>query len=377
MIVLAFIFWICYCEQMKKKKHEVSSHFSVEVLKQRYLECECPLERTHWHIIWLLADTTHLRTPREVAEIVGCTPDWVRKLLKRYNAEGEAAMRDKRKNNGRQRILDETQQAALEAALSSPPADGGLWTGPKVAAWISETLKRPVSDVSGWKYLKRLGYTLQTPRPQHQSAATPDAQQTFKKKLRERVAELEGQHPEKSVEVWAEDEARVGLLPVHRRVWAKQGERPTVPVCPSYKWLYGFGFVRPQTGETYWLLMPSVSVEVMNLALAEFARDVNPEGKKQIILLLDRAGFHTGKDLDVPQGIELFYLPPYTPELQPAERLWPLLREVVANKVFKTLSDLEEVLVKRCQWFSKNRKKVQEHVGFQWICKMEKQYGSR
>ena len=80
--------------------------------------------------------------------------------------------------------------------------------------------------------------------------------------------------------------------------------------------------------------MPSVSVEVMNLALTEFARDVNPEGKKQIILLLDRAGFHTGKDLEVPQGIELFYLPPYTPELQPAERLWPLLREAVANKVF-------------------------------------------
>ena len=62
--------------------------------------------------------------------------------------------------------------------------------------------------------------------------------------------------------------------------------------------------------------------------------------------------------------IEL-YLPPYTPELQP--RLWPLLREAVVNKVFTTLSALEETLVKRCQWFSKNRKKVQAHVGFQWI----------
>ena len=60
----------------------------------------------------------------------------------------------------------------------------GLWTGPKVAAWISETLQRPVSDVSGWKYLKRLGWTLQTPRPQHQAAAPPDEQQAFKKNLR-------------------------------------------------------------------------------------------------------------------------------------------------------------------------------------------------
>ena len=350
----------------------------MEVVKQRYLECECLRERTHWHIIWLLADSTHPRTPRQVAEIVGCTPDWVRKLLKRYNAQGEAALRDKRKDNKGQRFLDETQQAALEAALSAPPADGGLWTGPKVAAWISETLQRRVSDVSGWKYLKRLGYSLQTPRQHHQRAATPDVQQTFKKKLKERVATLESQHPEKLVEVWAEDETRLGLLPVHRRVWAKQGERPIAPVCPAYKWFYGLGFVRPQTGETYWkLLMPSVSVEVMNLALAEFARDVNPEAKKQIILLLDRAGFHRGKDLEVPQGIELFYLPPYTPELQPAERLWPLLREVVVNKVFTTLSALEDAVVKRCQWFSENRKKVQAHVGFQWICKIEKQYESR
>ena len=126
--------------------------------------------------------------------------------------------------------------------------------------------------------------------------------------------------------------------------------RATAPVCPAYKWLYGFGFVRPQTGETYWLLMPTVSVEVMNLALAEFARDVNPEAKKQIVLLVDRAGFHTSKAVQVPAGIELFYLPPYSPELQPAERLWPLLREVIANRVLKTLSSLEKVLVNRCQW---------------------------
>lgn len=169
---------------MKKKKHEVFPHFSVEVLREKYLECECPRERTHWHIIWLLADPTHPRTPREVAEIVGRTPDCVRKLLKRYNTEGEAALQDKRKNNGGKRLLDETQQAALEVALSSPPADGGLWTGPKVAAWISETVQRSVSDVSGWKYLKRLGYSLQALRPQHQAAATPEAQRAFKKNLR-------------------------------------------------------------------------------------------------------------------------------------------------------------------------------------------------
>ena len=120
----------------------------------------------------------------EAAEIVGRTQDCVRKLLKRYNAQGEAGIQDSRKNNGAKRLLDETQQAALEVALSSPPADGGVWTGPKVAAWISEIVQRSVSDVSGWKYLKRLGWTGQTPRPQHQAAATADGQQAFKKTKR-------------------------------------------------------------------------------------------------------------------------------------------------------------------------------------------------
>ena len=362
---------------MKNPKHGVSPHLSIEALKQRYLACECPRERMRWHAIWLLADTEHPRKPREVADIVGCTPDCVRKLRRHYNADGEEALRDKRKTNGGRPFLDASQQASLEKALSAPPIDGGLWTGPKVATWISETLKRPVSAVTGWKYLRRLGWTLQRPRPQHQAAATPEAQQTFKKKVEARVAALKSEHPEKPVEVWAEDETRLGLLPVHRRVWAKKGVRPTAPVCPAYKWLYGFGFVRPQTGETYWLLLPTVSVEVMNLALAEFARDVNPEAKKQIVLLVDRAGFHISKAVQVPAGIELFYLPPYSPELQPAERLWPLLREVIANRVLKTLSSLEKVLVNRCQWFSKNWDIVQAQVGFQWICEIEKQYESR
>ena len=194
-----------------------------------------------------------------------------------------------------------------------------------------------------------------------------------KKKVADQVATLQRQHPDKRVEVWAEDETRLGLLPVQRRVWAKEGVRPIAPVCPAYKWLYGFGFVRPKTGETYWLLMPTVNVDVMNRALSEFSAAVNPEGKKQILLILDCAGFHTSDAVEVPEGIELFYLPPYSPELQPAERLWPLLKEVIANRVLKTLCELEEVIVNRCRWFLNHCEIVQSHVGFEWICKIDTQ----
>ena len=112
----------------------------------------------------------------------------------------------------------------------------------------------------------------------------------------------------------------------------------------------------------------------MNIALSEFAKAVNPGNKKRILLLVDRAGFHTGKELVVPEGIGLVYLPPYTPELEPAARIWPLLRESVANRVFKTLDALEAVLVRRCRRLLQNWEVVQQHVGFEWICKTEKQH---
>jgi transposase len=80
----------------------------------------------------------------------------------------------------------------------------------------------------------------------------------------------------------------------------------------------------------------------MNRVLCEFARDVNLGGRKQILLVVDGAGFHRSDALEVPDGIELFYLPPYPPELQPAERLWLLLKAVIANRVLKTLCELEE-----------------------------------
>ena len=166
---------------MKNTKHRVSPHFSIEALKQRYLECECPRERMRWHAIWLLADTEHPRTPREVADIVGCTADCVQKLHRHYNADGEAALRDKRKTNGGVPSLMRHSKHPLKKHFRHRLLIVGFWTGPKVAAWISGTLQRPVSAVTGWKYLRRLGWTLQRPRPQHQAAATPEAQQTFKK----------------------------------------------------------------------------------------------------------------------------------------------------------------------------------------------------
>ncbi len=87
---------------------------------------------------------------------------------------------------------------------------------------------------------------------------------------------------------------------------------------PQYEWVWVYGFVRPRTGDTEWLLLPRVNKELMGLALEHFARAVGAGPTKQVIVLLDRAGWHTSDKVVIPEGIHLEFLPAYSPELQPA-----------------------------------------------------------
>jgi transposase len=212
---------------------------------------------------------------------------------------------------------------------------------------------------------------LDTPR-KYPGPPTPPRRATLtsrrlSKKLPERVKEVREAHPKtRVVELWAEDEMRVGLKPVLRRVWAPWGKRPVAKVKRRYKWVYVYGFVRPTTGETYWLILPTVNVEMFSLALKHFAQGVGAGEEKHILLVVDQAGWHTGGEVEVPKGIELEFLPARSPELMPSERLWPLINERVANRLFEELNDLQEALVERCLSLSEQPESVQGHTLYHW-----------
>ncbi len=166
--------------------------------------------------------------------------------------------------------------------------------------------------------------------------------------------------------VWAEDEHRLGLLPVVRRVWAPRGQRPTAWVRRRYEWLYVYAFVRPTTGQSWWCLLPTVSTEAMSAALAAFVADEGIDADHRAVLVLDGAGWHTSAKLIVPTGIDLVALPPASPEVQPVERVWSLLDEPVANQTFADLDALEEVLITRCQTLRADRATIKAHTRFHW-----------
>jgi DDE superfamily endonuclease len=189
--------------------------------------------------------------------------------------------------------------------------------------------------------------------------------------LRGRLRRLRRAHPGKAVEVWAQDEARFGLKPIARRVWAPRGRRPRCCGRARYEWLYVYGFTRPATGQTFTAILPRVNAERMGEALAAFAAWADPSGGKVLVLLVDNAGWHTAKRLAVPANVVLHFLPPCTPELQPAEPLWPLVREAVANRSIGRIGRLRALLRARLAYLAGNPAAVQPVVGFRWAVRLE------
>ena len=157
----------------------IVGHLSVEELEARYRAARDVTEARHVQAIWLLAQG---RTVLEVSQVLAFVPRWVTQLAARYNASGPEALGDRRRRNGKAAsLLTEEVLSALAERVRTPPEDGGLWSGPKLAAWMARHLGlRRVHPQRGWEALKRIGWSPQAPRPRHARAATPEQRAAFK-----------------------------------------------------------------------------------------------------------------------------------------------------------------------------------------------------
>ncbi len=184
--------------------------------------------------------------------------------------------------------------------------------------------------------------------------------------LQQRIDTMKAGRPQRRIERWCQDEARLGRKPIVRKVGALRSQHPVAHNHTRYEWLYVYGLVRPTTRQTYWLILPTVNTAAMNLALAEFARHVGAGPFKHILLVVDNARWHTSKQLVLPPGIELVYLPPARPELQPAERLWPFVRQAVANRTFPSLASWQDSLVERCLLLRAQPQVIHGATNYHW-----------
>ena len=135
------------------------------------------------------------------------------------------------------------------------------------------------------------------------------------------------------------DEARFGQQGTLTNVWAPRGSRPTAVKQTRYEWVYLYAAVEPTTGESVALLAPNVNTGTFNVFLKMLAAEVKSD--EHVVLIMDQAGWHRSRTMELPDCITVLLLPPYSPELNPVENLWHYLRSHhVSNRAYDDYDEL-------------------------------------
>jgi hypothetical protein len=138
----------------------------------------------------------------------------------------------------------------------------------------------------------------------------------------------------KPIEVWFQDEARLGQKNGRTRIWAQTGTRPRLPADQRYQNAYLFGAICPRLGKGAALVLPSANTAAMQMHLDEISRNV--AARAHAVVLMDRAAWHSTDKLKLPKNLSIILLPSRSPELNPVENVWQYLRQNwLANSVFE------------------------------------------
>jgi DDE superfamily endonuclease len=167
------------------------------------------------------------------------------------------------------------------------------------------------------------------------------------------------------IKLFFQDESRFGRISQAIACWSPKGKRPIVPSQIIREYTYAYTAICPQDGENVSLILPSMATPCLNLHLAELSKRYP---NNHIVLVWDGAGSHRSDTLEIPDNMTLIQLPPYSPELNPVENFWKVLKATgFYNRTFHSLTEVEDLLENRLKQFGDNPQTVQSIVAYDWI----------
>ena len=177
--------------------------------------------------------------------------------------------------------------------------------------------------------------------PETGSARARGVQKNFPRTLAAHIGHLP---KDRRIEIWFQDEARLGQKNGRTRLWAKTGTRPRLPADQRYDNAYLFGAICPRRGKGAALMLPKANTNAMQMHLNEISRNV--AARAHAVVLMDRAGWHKTERLKVPKNLTIILLPSRSPEPNPVENIWQYLRQNwLSNRVFE---DYDAILDAGC-----------------------------
>ncbi|NCX55487.1 MAG: IS630 family transposase [Rhodobacterales bacterium] len=292
----------------------------------------------------------------EIAEVVGRDRSCIQRWFDRFKQGGFKALLSRGNSGGRPSGCVDEVQAFLKAGL-----EAGKWnTAGQAKSALEKQFNQTFRYHTVWHWVKKCSGVLRRPRPLHkkQDKEQKNAyQRSFLGHLRK--LELPAGKP---VKVWFADESRYGLLPVIRRVWTLKGLRPHSPWQTKYQWSYCYGALDVVEGDSVFMQSPSVNHQWTHQFLKQICKEYPAH---EHVVVWDVAGFHS-KDSNhwiVPDGVHILTLPPYCPELNPIEKLWDLIQDHTANKIWDTIEKLDGVVSKLLENWWSNPRRVLRLVG--------------
>lgn len=164
------------------------------------------------------------------------------------------------------------------------------------------------------------------------------------------------------IRLYFQDEARFGRINTIQKCWCMKGVIPSVKQQLIREYSYLFTAVCPQTGNTCSLVMPYANTNTMNIFLQTLSKQQQNE---RIVLCMDKAGWHTTRQLEIPKNIIVWHLPPYSPELNPVELIWRELRaKYFNNKTFQSLEQVDEYLCFAIEDYTQNLETIKQLTQF-------------
>ena len=230
-------------------------------------------------------------------------------------------------------------------------------------AWIEKRTQQRLSESGVRKVLRRMGGKLKVPRKSHVKK-DPVKAEAFKRELPANLAKLAGEAASagQRVRLWVLDEHRYGLLPVIRRVWGQRGVRVHAPYATRYQWGYLHEALEVDGDHRLELLFtPCIDQDVHVLFLQQLSA-TDPAALH--VVIQDQAGFHLpAHDPRVPQNLRLLPLPPYSPELNPVEKLGDLVKDRVCNRIYPNLRRLEDHILAALRPWRTDQTRVAALIG--------------
>ena len=297
----------------------------------------------------------------QIAAAVGVSRATVFNYLETEESSGVTALLTRGHSGGPDPTLGGKEQVAFVEQLQL----GKFRRAKEAQAWIKARTKKSLALSSVYKLLGKAGGVLKVPRKTHAKKDAAKAE-AFKQELPARLDAATAEAAGRPVRLWVLDEHRYGLLPVIRRCWGLKGVRVHVPYATRYEWGYLHEAMEVDGANRIELLFtPAIDLDVHALFLKQIGQS---DPKALHVVIQDQAGFHLrAEDPRRPDNVRLVPLPPYSPELNPVEKLGDLVKDAICNRLFTKLRVLEDAILAELEPLRQSGARVAQLIGDGWL----------